>query len=372
MASRYRKQVEQLLQQAGIEVNGSAKHDIQVHDDRFYKRVMSGASLGLGESYVEGWWDCERLDVFFTKLLRSGIKEHIWANFWILSKIVFAWLTNWQSISQSKESAAFHYNLSNKLFRKMLDKHMNYTCAYWKEVDNLDDAQLAKLDLSCRKLHLEPGMTVLDIGCGWGNFAKYAAENYDVKVTGITLSEDQVEHGSERCKDLPVEIRLQDYRELEGETYDRIVSLGMFEHVGYANYREFFEVAERCLKENGIFLLHTIGSDKTTRGTDPWLQKYIFPGSHIPSLKRVSNAFEELFIMEDLHNFGPDYDKTLMAWYHNFKNHWPELKDDFDERFYRIWTYFLQCCAATFRARKNHLWQMIFTKKLEGGYTSVR
>ncbi len=371
MAS-YRHQVQQLLDKADITINGSADHDIQVHNEKFYKRVLSGASLALGETYVAGWWDCKRLDKFFTKLLQAEIKEEVWANFWILTKIVWSWLTNWGTIKQAHNSAAFHYNLSNKLFRKMLDRNMSYTCAYWRNADNLDEAQEAKLDLSCRKLYLEPGMHVLDIGCGWGNFAKYAAENYEVQVTGITLSEDQLEGARQRCKNLPVEIRLQDFRELKNEKYDRIVSLGMFEHIGYNNYASFFKVADRCLRDNGLFLLHTIGNEKTTRGTDPWLNKYIFPGSHIPSLKRISKAFEGHFVIEDLHNFGTDYDKTLMAWYHNFHNHWPELKEDFDERFYRMWSYFLQCCAGSFRARKNHLWQMVFSKKIAGGYTSVR
>ncbi|MDH7528362.1 MAG: cyclopropane fatty acyl phospholipid synthase, partial [Ignavibacteria bacterium] len=254
----------------------------------------------------------------------------------------------------------------------MLDKRMNYSCAYWKDATNLDEAQENKLELICKKLYLKPGMRVLDIGCGWGAFAKYAAEKYGVEVVGITVSKEQLKLAKELCDGLPVEIRLQDYREVN-EKFDRIVSIGMFEHVGYKNYREYFKIAAKNLKDDGIFLLHTIGSNISTKSTDAWTHKYIFPNGMLPSLAQISKTVENLFVIEDVHNFGADYDKTLMAWYNNFKNNWHKLKDKYGERFYRMWEYFLLSCAGAFRARKNQLWQIVLSKKgILGGYSSIR
>ena len=243
---------------------------------------------------------------------------------------------------------------------------------YWKEAKTLAAAQEAKLELVCKKMSLEPGMKVLDIGCGWGSFALYAAEHYGVEVVGITVSKEQVTLANERGQGLPVTFRLQDYRDVT-EPFDRIVSLGMFEHVGYKNYRDYMKAAARCLKDDGLFLLHTIGWIKSETSLDPWIHKYIFPNGMLPSLAQISKASEELFVMEDIHSFGTDYDKTLMAWHENFEEHWPELKDKYDERFYRMWRYYLLVCAGSFRARKNQLWQIVFSKNgVVSGYKSFR
>lgn len=266
-----------------------------------------------------------------------------------------------------------HYNLGNDLFQNMLDKRMNYSCAYWKDASNLDEAQENKLELICKKLYLQPGMRVLDIGCGWGAFAKYAAERYGVEVVGITVSKDQVALGREMCKGLPVEIKLQDYRDVN-EKFDRIVSVGMIEHVGYKNYREYFLIAHRNLKDDGLFLLHTISQVRSTKSTDAWIHKYIFPNGMLPSIAQLAKAVENLFVIEDIHNFGADYDKTLMAWYNNFNTNWGKIKDKYGERFYRMWKYFLLSSAGAFRARnKNQLWQIVLSKNgVLGGYQSFR
>jgi len=249
---------------------------------------------------------------------------------------------------------------------------MNYSCGYWKDVDNLDDAQDAKLELSCKKLGLKPGMRVLDIGCGWAGFGKYAADKYGVEVVGVTVSKEQKKLAEKLCKGLPVEIRLQDYRELD-EKFDRIISIGMIEHVGKKNYREYMKVSHRCLKENGLFLLHTIGSNISRFTGEPWLDKYIFPNGMLPSVKQLAKAVERLFVIEDVHNFGSYYDTTLMAWYDNFITHWDEIKNQYDERFYRMWSYYLLCCAGAFRARRNQLWQVVLSKDgVRGGYKSIR
>ena len=254
----------------------------------------------------------------------------------------------------------------------MLDKRLTYTCGYWRTANNLDEAQEAKLDLVCRKLGLKSGQSVLDIGGGWGSFAKFAAEKYGAKVTVVTVSKEQVELGQKLCAGWPVTFLLQDYREVKGK-FDQIVSLGMIEHVGYKNYRTYMEVAERCLAADGLFLLHTIGGNESAKSTEPWIAKYIFPNSMLPSIKQLGQSIEGLFVMEDWENFSAYYEPTLMAWFANFDRHWPELKDKYGDRFYRLWKYYLLSCAGSFRARKNQLWQIVLSKQgVPGGYKSIR
>jgi cyclopropane-fatty-acyl-phospholipid synthase len=249
----------------------------------------------------------------------------------------------------------------------MLDKRMVYTCAYWENAANLDEAQEKKLELTCQKLNLKPGMKVLDIGCGWGSFMKYAAERYGVSAVGITISKEQVDLARDLCSGLPIEIRLQDYRELLNSNiqYDRIVSLGMFEHVGHKNYETYMKTMAHCLKEDGLFLLHTIGSNRFNAATSRWINTYIFPHGQLPSIAAVGASLEGLFVMEDWHNIGVHYDKTLMAWHDNFNAHWDEVKKlsaEYDERFRRMWNYYLLSSAANFRARQIQLWQIVLSK----------
>jgi cyclopropane-fatty-acyl-phospholipid synthase len=213
----------------------------------------------------------------------------------------------------------------------------------------------------CQKLGLAPGMTLLELGCGFGGFARYAAQKYQVSVTGYTVSEKQAHFGREYCKGLPVEIRLEDYRNASG-TYDRILSIGLMEHVGYKNYRTYMELTHRLLKEDGIAFVHTIGGNVTSAICNPWTAKYIFPNSVLPSIAALGNAMEGLFVMEDWHNFGEDYDKTLMAWHRNFTAAWHRLKDRYGDRFYRMWEYYLLSCAGAFRSRTLQLWQIVLTR----------
>jgi len=364
------KRVIELLALAEIHVNGPNPWDIKVHNDRFYARVLAGGSLALGESYMDGWWDCPALDQLFTRIFSSQLDKKIltFAMAWAAIK---ARLLNLQRTSKAFEIGEAHYDIGNYLYKAMLDKRMTYTCGYWKNAKNLDVAQEAKLDLVCKKVGLKKGMRVLDIGCGWGSFAKFAAEKYNVSVVGITVSKEQVELARERCKGLPVEIRLQDYREVN-EKFDRVVSLGMFEHVGYKNYRTYMQVAKHCLAPDGLFLLHTIGGNASVTTTDPWIGKYIFPNSMLPSIKQIAEACEGLFVIEDWHNFGADYDKTLMAWHANFEKKWNKLSSQYNERFHRMWRYYLLACAASFRSRKNQLWQIVLSNGMKGGYRSSR
>jgi cyclopropane-fatty-acyl-phospholipid synthase len=255
----------------------------------------------------------------------------------------------------------------------MLDPTMSYSCGFWQDARALEQAQLAKLDLICRKLELEPWQRLLDIGCGWGGLAAHAARHYGVEVVGVTVSREQQVLAQQRCAGLPVRIELADYRNLKG-CYDRVVSVGMFEHVGPKNYRRYFDTVARLMNEEGLFLLHTIGSMTPSTANDPWTEKYIFPNGRIPGAKDLIGALDERFIVEDWHNFGPDYDRTLMAWWANFDAAWPALRDHgYDERFYRMWKYYLHGCAGYFRSRRGQLWQIVLAKRARRGtYRSIR
>jgi cyclopropane-fatty-acyl-phospholipid synthase len=360
-----------LLDKAGVKVDGSNPWDIQVHNEDIYARIIKHPHLGLGESYMDGWWDCAKPDEFFFKILRVHLEYELksWS---LVLHYLKASVFNYQKKSRAAEVAQKHYDIGNNLYQLMLGKSMAYTCAYWKDAQNLDQAQEAKYDLVCRKIGLKAGMKVLDLGCGFGGFLKYAAEKYKISGVGINISGEQIKYAKQWCRGLPVEFLLADYREATGR-FDRVVSIGLAEHVGYKNYKTLFKLASERLDDDGLFLFHTIGDNKSTTRTDPWLDKYVFPNGMLPSLKQLTGAMEGVFVLEDLHNFGADYDKTLMAWFDNFNANWPALRKDYGDRFYRMWSYYLLSCAGGFRARTIQLWQMVLSKKgIVGGYTSVR
>jgi len=357
-----KKTIEKLFSFAGVSIDGNLPHDIQVHNDNFYQRILSDGVLGLGESYMDEWWNSEALDQFINKILIAKIEEKIavsWKLKWLILK---SKVFNLQKISRAYQIGERHYDIGNDLYKAMLDKRMVYSCGYWKNADNLDEAQEAKLELICKKINLESGMSVLDLGCGWGSFAKYAAQKYSAKITAVTVSKQQVELGRKLCNGLPVQILLEDYRNVSG-IYDRVISIGFLEHIGYKNYRTYMETVYRCLKEDGIAFIQTIGGNFSSPTTNAWTAKYIFPNSMLPSVAYLGNAMEKLFVVEDWHNFGPDYDKTLLAWYSNFEESWPQLKEKYGDKFYRIWKFYLLSSAVGFRSRRNHLWQIVMTKQ---------
>lgn len=363
-----------LLADTGVSFNGQQAWDIQVRDDEVYRRIMAKGSLGFGEAYMEGLWECEQLDELFTRLLLHNINDKIrgWTRLRLLSEMLRRYFINPQSYRRAFQVGERHYDTGNDVFEAMLDPSMSYSCGYWANADTLEQAQQHKLDLICRKLDLKEGEWLLDIGCGWGGLSRYAAEHYGVAVTGITVSREQLRLARERCAGLPVNIELMDYRDLKG-SFNKIVSVGMFEHVGPKNYPVFFSAVQHLLADDGLFLLHTIGDYATVHHSDPWIDKYIFPNGKIPSAKQITNAVEERFLIEDWHNFGPDYDRTLMAWWDNFDAAWPQLMEKYDERFYRMWKYYLMSCAAFFRSRQGQLWQLVMSKRgRKGGYRSVR
>ncbi len=353
--------IRSLLSTAGISINGDNPWDIQVHNEGLYEQVLSGGALALGESYMDGWWDCRALDTFFDKALRARIDRKIRKSARLYWNILKAKIFNLQKNSRAFEVGKKHYDIGNDLYRAMLDSNMVYTCGYWKSADNLDDAQIDKMDLVCRKVGLQPGMRVLELGCGWGSFARYAAQKYGVEVTAVTVSKEQVSLGRELCRGLPVQISLQDYREVDG-IYDRVISIGIMEHVGCKNYRTYMETVDRTLSDDGIAFFHTIGNNFSLSIGNPWTTRYIFPNGQLPSISQLAKAMEGLFVMEDWHNFGPDYDKTLMAWHDNFEKSWPEFAGRYGERFHRMWRYYLLSSAGAFRSRCTQLWQVVMTK----------
>lgn len=374
-----KKHVRDLLLTAGIELNGKNPADIQVYNENFYTRILRDPILGLGETYVKNWWDCKQLDQFFYYLLRANVEDKIkrdsrFLHYILKTKLLAFVLRVWnlQAKSRAFEVGRRHYDKGNKLYQIMLDKNLTYSCAYWKNSTNLEEAQHAKLALICEKLGLKPGMRVLDIGCGWGSFCHYAAKYHGVSVLGVTVSKEQYCYATDLCRELPVKICLLDYRAIQG-SFDRVCSIGMFEHVGPKNYHNYMKLIHRCLKEDGLFLLHTIGSNVSQHYPNPWIHKYIFPNGVLPSIQQIGKSSEPFFVMEDWHNFGNDYDQTLMTWYTNFSKNWNFLQKYYDQTFYRMWKYYLLACAGTFRARDIQLWQIVFSKGgIVNGYNSIR
>ena len=363
--------VQELLERARVHINGSQSGDIQVHNDQFYDRILTEGSLGLGESYMDGWWDATQLDDFFFRIHSVELDKAVRDTRLMLNGFK-ARLFNMQTPSRSKLVAQRHYDLNNDFYAQMLGPHMQYTCAYWKSAKSLAEAQAQKLDLICRKLQLKRGDRVLELGCGWGGFAHFAAANYGCSVVAHNISEQQVAYARRWCAGLPVEIKLEDYRDATGE-FDKVAAIGICEHVGYKNYRTLMDVAHRRLKPHGLFLLHSIGNNASVTTGDPWFDRYIFPGGMLPSVAQLGEAMDGLFVMEDWHNFGVDYDRTLLAWQENVDRHQAEWEKNFDERFFRMWRYYLLSLAGAFRARTIHLWQIVMSKHgLLGGYEAVR
>jgi cyclopropane-fatty-acyl-phospholipid synthase len=353
--------VRELFELADIQVGGGRPGDLVVHNPKFYERLLRDASVGFGESYMEDWWETDALDVTIDKVMRADLKAKVTGSWRMRALTVKAVLLNLQAKARAGASIEAHYDIGNDLYTRMLDERMVYTCAYWKGADTLSHAQEHKLDLVCRKVGLQPGMRVLDLGCGWGGFASWAAEKYGCTVTGVTLSKDQVSLGNQLWKHLPVELQLRDYRDVTGK-FDRIVSIGMMEHVGPKNHRDMMQVIDRCLVDDGVALVHTIANNRSLRHGTPFIEKYIFPNAVAPSLSQIGRAIEGIFVPEDLHNIGPDYDPTLMAWWHNFDRTYNEIAHRYDRKFYQMWKFYLLAAAGASRSRDGQLYQVVLTK----------
>lgn len=361
------------FERAGIRVNGDRPYDLQVRDGRLWRRLATQGGIGLGDSYMDGWWEAESVDEMICRLLRSHSSHRPCGMALKLLGFLQARCLNLQSISRAFQVGERHYDIGNELYERMLDRRMVYSCGFWQgKAETLEQAQERKLDLVCRKLGLREGMRVLDIGSGWGSFCEYAARTYGVEVVGLTVSKEQQRLSEERCAGLPVEILLRDYREYT-DHFDRIASIGMFEHVGHKNYPAYFDMVRRCLKPEGLFLLHTIGAPVSETNANTWHARRIFPNGFLPSIAQVGRPLEQRMIVEDLHNFGADYDPTLMAWWERFDRAWPELQrarpEKYTGRFHRMWKFYLLSSAGGFRARHLQLWQWVLSPEgVPGGY----
>jgi len=352
-----------LLSRAGISVNGPETYSIHVHNPKLWDRVLAQKQLGLAESYMDGWWDCQAIDQMLTKLLAIDILKLLRPSLSLAAHAIRSNVLNNQTKKRAATNAKHHYNIGNELYTRMLDPEMAYSCGYWAKAKTLSEAQIAKFDLIARKLQLMPGMRVLDIGSGWGGFLRYAVKKYRVEAVGISPADNQIKLAEERSKGLGINFIQQDYRDLTGQ-FDRIVSVGMMEHVGPKNYKTFFAKCDELLAPGGIMLHHTITSNETKQVTDPFFERYIFPGGVLPSLAQIALATEKKWLIEDVHNFGPDYDKTLMAWYENINAKWREIPS-YDERFRRMWKYYLLSSAAGFRSGHLNLLQNVMRRRGE-------
>ena len=373
------RRVRSLLARADVRVDGGRPWDISVHDRRFYGAVLRRGITGAGDAYADGWWDCEAIDELLARVVAADLPAAVGLMPHALLTFIRHRILNLQTPRRAHVNGRAHYDRGNRLFEAMLDSRLTYSCGYWSAgARSLEEAQEAKLDLICRKLKLRPGQRVLDIGCGWGSFVRFAAERYGASCVGITVSTEQAEYARRCCADLPVEIELMDYRDLRGR-YDRVVSIGMLEHVGPKNYATFARTVDNVLEDDGLALLHFFASPRSfpnLRDTEvDWFERNIFPGLVIPSLAQIGAAIDGRFVLEDLHNFGADYHPTLLAWWRNFDEAWPTLRVQcgYDERFRRMWKFYLLAAAGAFLCRKYQVWQLVLSQRgVRGGYVGIR
>ena len=356
-----------IAERADVRFNGDRPWDLRVHNDALYGALLRHGSRALGDGYVRGDWDCDRIDELICRLLRVNahrpLSRRAWLRDWLVQ--LYEQLGNPQALRRAFVVGERHYDINPRVYAAMLDPLMTYSCGYWRQADDLVTAQEHKLRLICEKLQLEPGMRLLDIGCGWGSLAAFACRHYGVEVLGITVSRCQAESIRERLADLPVQVVLCDYRQLpllQAGRFDRIASVGMFEHVGRRNDAAFHRIVHQSLEADGLALLQTIGTACTDHGRDDWIETHVFPGGRLPSASQLCRGLEGLFLIEDWENFGPDYDRTLMAWCRNFEAAWPTLQCDSSADFQRFWRYYLLSCAGFFRSRHGQLWQVVISK----------
>jgi cyclopropane-fatty-acyl-phospholipid synthase len=374
--------IRKLTDRADVGFQGERPWDLQVHNPRLYGDLLRRGSLALGEGYVNGDWDCEALDVLFTRLLSQPACRQVAMGSQPMTRLLGQaqqlaerWV-NWQSRSRAHMVGQKHYDIDDRVYGAMLDSRRLYSCGYWQDAADLETAQLHKLQRICQKLELSPGQRLLDLGCGWGGLAVHAARQHGVEVVGITVSARQASYCREHCGELPIQVLLCDYRSdlvKQQGLFDRVVSVGMFEHVGRRNDRAYFEVINAQLVADGLALIQTIGSHDTNRALDPWINTYIFPNGRLPSAQQLCHGFEPWFLLEDWENFGMDYDITLLAWWRNFERAWPHLTGELGDQFFRLWKYYLLSCAGFFRSGQGQLWQVVLSKKGSGrSYRSIR
>ncbi|MGY1683784.1 cyclopropane fatty acyl phospholipid synthase [Geodermatophilus sp. SYSU D01176] len=354
--------VRRLLRAADIVIGGDRPWDICVLDDRFYGTVLRQGSLGFGESYMRNWWCAEDLEDVIFRLIGVGLDRAVRLLPARISAAVTGAVTNQQTIEKSTAVAERHYNLGNDLFFALLGKYRNYSCAYFDGTDSLDDAQVRKMDLVCRKLELGESDHLLDVGGGWGHLAHYAATHYGCRVTSINISDEQIRYARDLCSDLPVDVQKCDYREVTG-SYTKIAVIAMLTHVGPKNYRRFMQIMHGHLADDGSMLVESIGGRFSNTTTEPWIQKYIFPGGVIPSMRQFESAISGYFTATELVEWGQHYVPTLRAWHANLMAAWPTLSDKYSETTRLMMEYYLLASAAAFRAGRLKYWHLALARR---------
>ena len=347
---------------------------IRLHDRSLNRKIFLNPRLAVGEAYMDGSLVIENgsltdfLDIAIKNIGRDPTNKitNILSRF----RRVYRYITNFNLIGKSKANVAHHYDISEKFYDLFLDEKRQYSCAYFKSEDNtLEEAQNNKIDHIIKKLNLKPNQRVLDIGCGWGTLAIDIAKKTQCEVVGITLSENQLEYAKQKAKEMnlenQLEFRLVDYRQLN-EKFDRVVSVGMFEHVGRKFYSKYFNKVYDFLNEDGVALIHTIGSINPPRGPQPWITKYIFPGGYTPSLSEVSLPIEKSgLIVSDIEVLRTHYQHTLRNWKDRFISKKEEVLEMFDEKFFRMWEFYLVGCEMAFKWSDQVVFQFQLTKKLK-------
>jgi cyclopropane-fatty-acyl-phospholipid synthase len=349
-----------LLERADVRLDGDRPWDPRIHDERVFRRVALDGSVGLGEAYVDGWWSTDDLEELARRLASARLER---VTEWLprgLAQNAAAIVSNQQTRGRARRVARQHYDFGNDLFAAFLGRYQCYSCGYFRDTDDLDVAQLQKLDLVCRKLDLRRGDRLLDVGGGWGELARHAAAEYGARVTSINISDEQMRFARERCRGLDVETVRCDYRDVRG-SFDKVAAIAMFTHVGVRNYRTFMEAMRRVVAPEGTFLIEGVWGNVSTNRIDAWMDKHIFPGAMIPSGAQTFRAFEGIFVAEDVHNFGPDYVKTLRAWNARLRQAWPTLRARYDERVRKTFEYFFLTIAGFFRARALQHWHLVLT-----------
>ena len=344
---------------------------IRFLDQKLMQKLLINPDLYFGEAYMNGSLVIENgtltdfLDLAFKNIGRGNINSYGA----VIKKIkgTFGYLTNLNKIIKSKENVAHHYDISEKLYDLFLDKNRQYSCAYFKnDSDTLEQAQNNKIHHIIKKLNIQPNQKVLDVGSGWGTLALAIAKETNASVTGITLSENQFEYSQNKAREMnlsnQVDFKLIDYRQLN-EKFDRIVSVGMFEHVGRNFYRTYFNKVFQLLNEKGIALIHTIGSSMPPRDPQPWIQKYIFPGGYTPSLSEISKPIEKSgLIVSDIEVLRMHYAHTLRNWKERFLSKKDTVLDMFDEKFFRMWEFYLASCEMAFKWGDQVVFQLLLAK----------
>jgi len=346
---------------------------LKIDDASVRRGIARGGIVALGEAYERSEWDCDDLESFMYRVFTSApprLSRAAWA------RLILAALDQ-RLFNRQRGRGAFdigmkHYDLGNALFSSMLDESMSYTSGYWARAQTLAEAQEAKLDLICKKLNLQRGQRVLDIGCGWGNFAQFAATRYGARVTGVTVSKEQAALAREHCQGLPVDIRMQDYRAVEG-TFDHVVSIEMIEAVGRKNIPAFYKTVDRVLADGGRSVIQAISGDTLSRTSDRgldqyilWLLRYIFPDGYLPKARELIPSRGTNLQVDGWQRLTDDYPQTLRAWARRFNDNWDRLKDSYDEAFRRRWNFYLFGCAAAFRAGLVNVSQVVYRKHGRG------